>query len=191
MKTLFLALLSLFILGCSSTSLLYSPKQIHLQNENFSHIFAGKTLEKRQKSLSQISVEQNIFKDEYNQRLVYEYARLSTGYKFKSSYVSILDHIFNAKKVKLKKDEKGLGFFIISLRNDEKVYVLVKTGTKKSLTMIYGLSEENFSALLNQKHLSIQELVKEENPIKSAWNEKLIITGVLLEKEGGRGSRKP
>jgi len=186
MKAQSLVLLSLIFIGCNATSLVYTNQKIHLQNETHSYTFTGKTLEKKQKNLSKISIEQNIFENEYNELLVYEYARLSTGHKFKYSYAYILNHIFNAKTVIMKKDEKGLGFFIITLRSNEKVYTLVKTGTKKSLTMVYGLSEENFFALINQKKLRVQKNIQRNRLIKSAWNETLVITGVLLEKEGGR-----
>jgi len=123
-----------------------------------------------------------------NERLVYEHARLATGYKFKYNYRYILRHIFDARDVSLIKDENGLGFFTIIQKDKKKLNTIAMTGTKKSLTMLYGFSNHNFKALMNGNTLQRQkpQEIESKKMIRSQWNMKLIITGVLLEKEGGK-----
>lgn len=184
-----LLLLPLFIfVACTSTSLHYQINLITLQNKNSSLTFQGNTLESFQQNLSQISIRQYVFLDEMNERLVYEHARLATGYKFKYNYQHILRHIFDARNVSLIKDENGLGFFTITQKGTKKLNAIVMTGTKKSLTMLYGFSDHNFKALMDGKTLERVNLkeVKSKEMIRSQWNMKLIIMGVLLEKEGGK-----
>ncbi len=179
--------LSLF-LGCSSTSLLYQKKAITLQITDSPVILSGKTIYSSQQNLGRISVQQHLFVDSHNESVVYEYARLQTGYKFKYNYQYILGHIFDAKQVQLIKDENGFGFFSLTLKDDHILNAIVKTGTKRSLAMLYGFSEENFQALMGAKVLHTQKPkdIQPEEEIKSRWDIKLIITGVLLEQEGGK-----
>lgn len=192
MKHLFLLLPLFIFVACTSSSLHYQSNLITLQNQNSSLTFEGNTLDSFQQNLSQISVRQHVFLDEMNERLVYEHARLATGYKFKYNYQYILRHIFDARDVELIKDKNGLGFFTITKKDKSKFNAIVMTGTKKSLTMIYGFSEHNFKALMGGnplQRIKLQE-VETKEMIRSHWNMKLIITGVLLEKEGGRPYRK-
>lgn len=123
-----------------------------------------------------------------NERVVYEHARLAIGYKFKYNYQYILRHVFNAQDVELIKNENGLGFFSIMLKDNTRLNAIVMTGSKKSLTMLYGFSEDNFKALMNESILQKMEMKKSEakKQIRSQWNIKMIITGILLEKEGGK-----
>jgi hypothetical protein len=148
----------------------------------------GKTLYSTQKNLGRISIQQHLFEDKHNERVVYEYARIQTGYKFKFNYQYILGHVFDAKQVQLIKDENGLGFFSIKLKDGRTLNTIVKTNTKRSLTMLYGFSEENFQAMISGNKLTMQTSkdTKPEEEIKSRWNQKLILYGVLLEQEGGK-----
>lgn len=185
MRWIALSLFSFFIIGCSSTSLSYSKNKIHVQNDSITHSFSGKTLEINRINLSKIFITQNVFKSDYNEILIYENANVNTGYKFKFTYQYILGHIFDASKVTRVREEKGLGFFIIRLKNNQKVFVLAKTGSKKSLTLLYGFSEENFNALLNKQPLVKQDISKQGSTkdIKTLWSQKMIITGTLLQEE--------
>lgn len=182
---LFLALL---FAGCASTKLEYKNDSISLQNKELSEVFQGKTLYTTQENLSNINIDIKVFSSSLNETLVYEYARLGTAYKFKYNYKYILAHVFDAKKVKKVRDQDGLGFYTIKLKDGSLVYALIKTGTKKSLTMLYGLSKENFNALINKQTLKKQKFLdkRPQDNIKSSWNMKLIIMGILLEKEGGK-----
>ena len=140
MKYLLLLLATSLFLGCSSASLLYQKETIALQTADISINLSGKTIYSSQQNLGRISIRQHIFEDKYNERVVYEYARVETGYKLKYNYQYTLSHIFDAKKVRLIKDEKGLGFFRIELKDGHTLNAIVKTGTKRSLTMLYGFS---------------------------------------------------
>jgi len=188
LKYIYSTLVSLFLIGCGSTSLIYQNDFITIQGPDLIQTFKGKTLYTDQINLAQISVQQKVFHAEQNKMLVYEYARLGTGYKFKYDYPYILGHIFDAKSVEMLKNSNGLGFFTLSLKDGSPVYALVKTGTKKSLTMLYGFDEDEFKALMNNKRLIQQDLLVStaKDHIKSHWDMKLLITGVLLEKEGGK-----
>jgi len=192
MKHLLLLLAASLFLGCSSTTLLYQQDEITLQMTDRPIHLSGKTLYSTQQNLGRISIQQHLFEDQYNERVVYEYARLQTGYTFKYNYQYILNHVFDAKQVKLIKDKNGLGFFTITLKNGHALNAAVKTGTKKSLTILYGFSEENFQAMISGKELTRQKPKenKAEEAIKSQWNQKLILFGVLLEQEGGKVSIK-
>lgn len=184
-----LLLLPLFIfVACTSTFLHYQSNLITLQNQNSSLTFNGNTLDSFQQNLSQVSIRKHVFQDEMNEKLVYEYARLASGYKFKYNYRYILRHVFDARNVEVIKDENGLGFFTITQKDNNKFNAIVMTGTKKSLTMLYGFSEDNFKALMDGNALQRQKQkeVKSTELIRSRWNMKLIITGVLLQQEGGR-----
>ena len=188
MKFIYFFLLSLLFIGCSSTSLNYQKDIITLSSPHLEQKIKGKTLQSSQINLSQISVQQRVFQSDSHETLVYEYARLETAYKFKYNYVYILTRVFDAKKVEVVQNKDGLGFFIIRLKDDSLIYTLAKTGTKKSLTMVYGFSEESFKALVNNTKLVKQDLSlqREEDGIRSVWNMKLIIMGDLLEKDGGK-----
>jgi len=188
MKHLLLLLAASIFLGCSSTSLLYQKNVITLQVGDRAVNLSGKTIYSAQKNLGRISIRQHLFEDEHNERVIYEYARLQTGYKFKFNYQYILGHVFDAKQVKLINNENGLGFFTIMLKDGHTLNAIVKTGTKRSLTMLYGFSEDNFQAMSSGKVLTRQKPKegKAEEAIKSRWNQKLILTGVLLEQEGGK-----
>jgi hypothetical protein len=150
--------------------------------------FKGKALYTDRVNLNTIFIEQSVFKSSENETLVYEYARLGTGYTFKYNYRYTLSHIFNAKKVQSIKNKEGLGFYTIELKDNSYIYALVKTGTKRSLTMLYGFSEDNFNALLNGAELSKQEstLKSTKELIKSQWNINQVIMGTLLEKKRRR-----
>jgi len=188
MKHLLLLLAVTLFIGCSSTSLLYQKNAITLQIADRAINLSGKTLYSTQKNLGRISIRQHLFEDKHKERVVYEYARLQTGHKFKYNYQYILGHVFDAKQVHLIKDENGLGFFSITLKDGHALNAIVKTNTKKSLTMLYGFSEENFQAMIAGNALTRQTSKdsKPEEEIKSRWNQKLILTGVLLEQEGGK-----
>jgi len=82
-------------------------------------------------------------------------------------------------------EKNGLGFYIIRLKNNQKIYLLAKIGSKKSLTLLYGLSEVNFYALANNHPLVKQHTLQKEqdNTIQTLWSAKLIVTGVLLQAE--------
>jgi len=191
MKNLFL-LSSLFLfVACSSSSLHYQKHSITLQNKNYSLSFDGNTLYNSQQNLSKISIKQHVFQDDMHELIVYERARLATGYKFKYNYQYILRHVFDARNVELMKNENGLGFFSITLKDKSRLNAVVITRTKKSLTMLYGFSDENFKALMSGSVLQKLKPKKEElkNKIKSQWSMKLIITGTLLEKEGAKPIR--
>jgi len=185
MNWLAFILFSLFLSGCAGTALNYEKNQIIIENEDISHSFFGKTLDKKQVNLSQINIEQKVFQNDYNEILVYEQARVNTGYKFKSTYHYIFGHIFNANKVTKVQEKNGLGFYIIRLKNNQKIYLLAKIGSKKSLTLLYGLSEVNFYALANNHPLVKQHTLQKEqdNTIQTLWSAKLIVTGVLLQAE--------
>ena len=117
MKHLLLLLFASLFLGCSpTTSLLYQKETISLQVSQRTIEFSGKTIHSAQQNLSQVSVRQYLFKEKHNENLVYEYARLQTGYTFKYNYQYALRHIFDAKQVQLIKDENGIGFFTIELK---------------------------------------------------------------------------
>jgi hypothetical protein len=191
MKHLLLLFAASLFLGCSSTSLLYQKETITLQLAERAVNLSGKTIYSSQQNLGRISIRKHIFEDKYNERIVYEYARLQTGYTFKYNYQYILRHVFDAKQVQLIKDDNGLGFFTVKLKDGHTLNTIVKTGTKKSLTMLYGFSEENFKALIAERALTIQKRkeTKAAEAIKSQWNVKLIIYGTLLEQEGGRAPR--
>lgn len=188
MKHLLLILGAFLFAGCSPASLVYKNDTISLQVSGKVLDLSGKTIYNSQQNLGRISIWQYLFKDQNNEILVYEYARIQTGYKFKYNYQYILTHVFDAKEVQLIKDENGLGFFTIELKEGRRLNAVVKTGTKKSLTMLYGFSEENFKALVSASALKIQKPkeTKTEEAIKSEWNMKLILFGTLLEQEGGR-----
>ncbi len=187
MKHLLLLLCVSLFLGCSTSALLYQHDTVSLKIADRTVDLSGRTIYSAQKNLGQISIRQHLFKDQNNETLVYEYARLQTGYRFKYNYQYVLDNIFDAKQVQRIKDENGLGFFTIELKNGHRLNAVVKTGTKKSLTMLYGFSEENFTALIANKTLKRQESkdVKAEDKIKSRWDMKLILFGTLLEQEVG------
>ena len=188
MKHLLLLLAASLFLGCSSASLLYQKNTLTLQVADRSINLSGKTVYSSQQNLGRISIRQHIFEEQHNERVVYEYARLETGYKFKYNYQYILGHVFDAKQVQLIKEENGLGFFIVRLKDGHTLNAIVKTSTKRSLTMLYGFSEENYQAMISERALTTQKPkdAKAEEAIKSRWNMKLIITGVLLEQEGVR-----
>lgn len=191
MKHLLLLLTASLFLGCSSTSLRYQKETITLQAADRAVNLSGKTIYSSQQNLGRISIRKHIFEDKYNERIVYEYARLQTGYTFKYNYQYILRHVFDAKQVQLVEDKNGLGFFSIKLKDGHTLNTIVKTDTKRSLTMLYGFSEENFKALISERALVMQKpkATKTEEDIKSRWNVKLIIYGTLLEQEGGRAPR--
>lgn len=151
-----------------------------------------KTLYRDKVNLNTIYLEQKVLQSSNNEILVYEYARLDIGYSFKYSYSYTLSHIFNAKKVEIIKDKEGVGFYHIQLKNDSNIYALIKTGTKRSLTMVYGFSEENFYALINKKILTNKEMrmTNTKEAIKSQWSPNLILMGVLLERRAGKVLRK-
>jgi len=185
MRHLFFFLLGLIFLGCSATTLNYTKQNIHLQNDDINYNLAGKTLGTDSINLSQIFIEQKVFRSDLNEVLVYEYARVNTGYKFKYTYTYILSNIFDTKKVTKVQETRGLGFFIIELKNNQKIFLLAKTGSKKSLTLLYGFSKENFNALLLAKPLHKQKTLKKalNKEIKTLWSPKLIIMGTLLKSE--------
>jgi len=188
MKHLLLLLTTFFILGCSTTSLTYQHNKITLEDRDRSYTFHGETLYKSQQNLSQISIRQYLFTDAQNENLVYEYARLNMGYKFKYTYSYILRNVFDAKHVKAVTNKDGLGFFVITLSDKSSINLIAKTGTKKSLSMLYGFSDKNFKAMIENKELTKQKKISPDpkEAIQSQWNIKLILTGVLLEKEGGK-----
>ncbi len=186
MKYLFV-LLSIFFLGCTAPTLHYQHNTITLTNQYSTYIFQGKTIHIAQQNLSDISIKQYLFTDTFNENLVYEYARIKTGYRFKYTYRYILQQVFDARDVEQVRDEDGLGFFRITLKDKSKLNLIAVTGTKKSLTILYGFSDENFQAIIDNKVLNKQEpTVETDQIIKSRWNVKLIITGVLLEQEKAR-----
>ncbi len=192
MKHLFL-LLPLFIFSaCISSSLHYQKKSITLENKNRSLTFTGNTLYSSQQNLSKISITQHVFLDEMNELVVYEHARLATGYKFKNTYQYILRHIFDARDVELIKEENGIGFFVITQKGKKRLNAIVITGSKKSLAMLYGFSDENFKALADGSTLQRLKLKEEKTKeqIRSQWNMKLIIFGILLEKEAKRSYKR-
>lgn len=182
---LFLALL---FAGCSSVRLDYKADTINLRNKEFSEVFQAETLYSTHKNLSDINIDINVFSTPLNETLVYEHARLNTAYRFKYNYRYILTHVFDAKKVESLHDEDGLGFYTIQLKDGTPVYAIVKTGTKKSLTMLYGFSKENFTALMNKQTLKRQKAsdIKAQDHIRSSWNMRLIIMSILLEQERRR-----
>jgi hypothetical protein len=192
MRHLLLLLAVSLFLGCSSATLRYQQDVITLQMTDRPIQLSGKTVYSTQRNLGRISVHQYVFEDTHNENLVYEYARLQTGYTFKYNYQYILDHIFDAKQVQLIKEKDGLGFFSIRLKDGHTINAVVKTGTKRSLTMLYGFSEANFKALYSETALTRQQPKKAiaEEEIKSRWDMKLILTGVLLEQEGGQALPK-
>ena len=185
MKWIVLSFFSCFILGCSSTSLTYKKNEIRLQNDTFVHSISGNTLDTKHINLSQIFIEQRIFKSEYNEILLYEDARVNTGYKFKFTYQYILSHIFDTSKVTKVHEQKGLGFYILDLKSKKKVYLIAKVSSKKSLTFVYGFHKKNFNALLSQQSLVQQESVKPKSleQIQTLWSPKLIIMGTLLQSD--------
>jgi len=190
MKFTFTALLTLFLIGCSSTSINIHSNQIELKNDTFtSTIHSTKTFQDYKK-LSTITIKQEVFKDEYHQLLVYEQARVLSLYQFRSNFSTIFSRIFDAKKVKEIRNTKGLGFYIVDLKNNQKVYLLAKTNSKKTLSFLYGFSELNFQNLLNQKPLQKQVNPSLTEPIQTQWNETLLITAQLLERQGGRAFRR-
>jgi len=186
MKSIPLYFFSLLLLGCSSTSLVYKDEILHIKNSYTKQYLKGKTLFTDQANYGTIFIDQKVFQSSHNEILVYEHATLDTGYNFKYNYSYTLSHIFNAKKVKSIKNREGLGFYRIHLKNDAYIYALVKTGTKRSLTMVYGFCEENFNALLHDAPLRNQNInfKSAHDHITSQWNMQLIITGTLLEKKG-------
>lgn len=193
MRYLLLLLWASLFVGCSpTTSLFYQKDTISLQVSGRAIDFSGKTIHSAQQNLGKISVRQYLFRDTYNETLVYEYARLQMGYTFKYNYQYVLGHVFDAEQVQQIKNENGLGFFTIELKDGHSLNAIIKTGTKRSLTMLYGFSTENFKALMDESALTIQTLkeVKEEEAVKSQWSAKLIIFGTLLEQEGGKASKR-
>ncbi len=180
--------LFLFFLGCTAPTLHYQNNTITLSNQHNTYTFHGNTIHQRQQNLSDISIKQYLFADEFNESLVYEYARINTGYKFRYNYPYILRQVFDAKDVEQIKDKDGLGFFKITLKDKGTINLIAVTSTKKSFSMLYGFSNVNFQALIHNRGLSKQEptAIDAEKMIKSQWNPKLIITGVLLEQEKGR-----
>lgn len=188
MKYLLLLLGVFLFAACSSTSLLYQNDTITLQGSGKVLDLSGNTVYRSQQNLGKISIRQYLFKEKHNENLIYEYARIQTGYKLKYNYQYILRHVFDAKEVQLIKDENGLGFFTIELKEGDILNAIVKTGTKRSLTMLYGFSEENFKALISASTLKMQKPkeTEAEEAIKSRWNMKLILFSTLLEQEGGR-----
>ncbi len=182
------SLIIVILLGCGSTSLVYNPDKIHIENSYLKYNLKGTTLYTDKVNLNTIRIERQVFQSSDNETLVYEYATLNTKYSFKYDYSYTLSHVFNAKKVRSIKNKEGLGFYRIHLKDNSYVYALLKTGTKRSLTMVYGFCEKNFNALLNNTPLSKQEsrLQNAQEHIKSQWNMNMIIMATLLEKKGGR-----
>jgi len=170
--------------GCTSTSLSYQKKSIEIKGTQFDYDLKGETLYTTQTNLSQVWIDYHVFHTSDNENLVYEYARLNTAYKFKYNYPYILRQIFDAQDVKTTKDKDGLGFFTITLKDKTILYALAKTSTKKSLSLLYGFSQQNFEALMHNQPLMQMQTLQEapKDAIKTQWNPKLIITGVLLEK---------
>jgi len=189
MHSLVLLVISFFFISCGSiSSLTYTSKKIKIDNTITVHTFNGSTLYSNKENFGQLFISQYVFLNEYKELLVFEKIDLDTHYKFKFSYTYTLENIFKAKSVERKKSEAGLEFFIIKMYDGTSIYCLLKTGTRQSLTMIYGFSKENFKALMQDTSLTEQYIhsTKPKDAIKTLWSHQLIISGVLLERKVSR-----
>ena len=178
-KKAFFLLFPLLILGCATPKITHKSGTLSILDTTIK----GKNLKQTQKNIRYISIEQTIFLTHTGETFVYEYARVDTPYKFKYTYSYILGIIFDAKKVSFLQKKSGLSFFHIQTKSKKEFYLLIQTNSKKSFRMVYAQNKENLKALLDEKPLAKSNSTL---GIESKWNEKMILTGELLEQEGGR-----
>ena len=171
--------LALLITACSPIIMNYNDTKITILDRSIE----GTTLHISQKNLTKIAIVQRLFLSHTGEELVYETAKVDTRYKFRYTYSYILRTIFEAKSISLENSSEGIGFFTIMTKDNKLIYAVVKLGSKKSLGMVYGFSQENFELMMHKKTL---KHTSTKTQIESKWNEKMILTGSILIQERER-----
>ena len=160
---------------------------LELQNDDALVHATTKTLQHRVINLGTIYINQDILELEEGDIITYEIVSISTPYRLHHTYSKALSLIFDAKEISLVSKVNTLEYFVVTLRDESKIYLIVKTANKKRFSMVYGknrcLFENAMKSLQNETYLhqcAKVHYLEHEVPV-SKWNSKLIILDGLLE----------
>lgn len=184
-------LIMTFLSACSGgTQVRYTPNQLILKSDGQFISVKAKTLKSDFINLGRISINQKVLKLDTEDVVVYEDVFIGSDYQIKHSYDRALRLIFDALDVERIATISALGFYSIVLRDKTDLFVVVKTATKKRISMVYGRNRCLFETTINE--LDKQQFVQQkecqniktdpENAIQSKWQVKLVILDGLLEQ---------
>jgi len=188
------SLLAIAFVGCSHTSIDVKNNTLHLQNDD-QMIHAKTTLLKKDfVNLSTIYINREILTLEEGDIITYEHVSIQSPYRLYNTYNRALRLIFDAKDVEKQREANTLTYFILTLKDNSKIDLIVKTSTKKNFSMVYGKNPclfENAMKELSAHDFSykcVKVTTSMESAVKSKWQPKLIILDGLLEMEPKMGA---
>jgi len=119
--------------------------------------------------------------------LIYEKAEVEGLYEFNSNPKEIITKLFDAKLVKTIFTKKGLGAFVLTLSNGDKVNLFVLQTDAKEIKLLYGMSDkvfsENIEKLTGKKVELKNDSVSPAKPI-TLWSDKVNnIDGIIVSTD--------
>jgi len=200
MKSSILLALTLLLGACSTAHLIQTDKTNELKITMKDKVIAegkGDPFYKHTVNLTNLNIEQTVYKMKDGSILTYEDARAATSNQFTHSMarsVTIIFPTYNATLISIK---DNLHFFkLIAKDKSETEYLILENMNKKRVKMVYGLDKNLFysiygilieskESIISNSNKSVNEsLDNPESYIKSRWNHKNIILDLIVSKVG-------
>lgn len=158
----------------------------------------GEIIYKNRVNLTNIYIDQYVYKLDSELILSYEDAVVGTTYQFNYGVNRMLSIIFSEYNTSVIDNKVNLYF--IELKNEtEVIYLILNNINKKRYKFIYGFNKDTFNgiynSIMNDKEVLVHSAVRHDkdkiisNPqkyIHSNWNPKNIVLDTILQKVGGR-----
>jgi hypothetical protein len=188
-----ISILVVLAMGIFILAYFYKPSELKLKDNEIllqvgmqEYSYPYSLMNKDTKNFSNLEVTQYTL-NSGDEILIYEKAEVEGLYEFNSNPKEIITKLFDAKLVKTVFEKNGLGAFVLTLSNGDKMNLFVLQTDSKEMKLFYGMSDklfsENIEKLTGKKVELKNDGISPAKPI-TLWSDKVNnIDGIIVSTD--------
>jgi len=189
----FIALLALFLLGCTPSSLTLEKSQKLILNQNSKeYTFSDRVLNQEKMRFINIDVERYEIQNSSSKRLFFEQLYTETNHEWRYGSVETLKSIFDVYNSNTLYFSATLLLIQFEIEPDKYVNILAETSGTQDISYIYGFSNEEYKKVIKDLGVEVRESeIKKAYEVReplTKWTQKHLILFPLLQPVFRRGS---
>ncbi len=172
-----IALTTLLLTSCSTSTITYNKSNINVQVDNTLLQVHGTQLKSKRENFSILYLKQTLLRLDDGSMVMYEYARTDNTYEFANNTRRTIDIIFDARKIIEVYSQSLLYAYQIVLTDGRILNAIVSQSYDQELTLVYGMSSEKLDKMIKKLNPKVQTvpyrntitITDEEKPLLSKW----------------------
>ncbi len=146
-----IAFLTLFFVGCSTTSLdLSQNNKLVIQKSNISYTVDTQKIDDNFLYFKDLFIEQYKLENQKNQILFYENIYTTTDYEFNFSELYTVMYSFDVKEYEEIYSSNNLNFFQLKLKNKSYINIIIFSNETQNISYAYGFSNKDFLKIIQK-----------------------------------------